>query len=409
MWLNTKIIVLLVFLIVCPCCFATTIPNLVTLDMKNIAVADALRILAKHFNFNVVISPAVTGNVSLHLQGAYAIDAFNLVLSMQALTKVQQGNVWLILTNADFIKQKQDEWKMHDALAAAQPLVSEIWQVRYAKAEDIAHLLQDNNASLLSKQGHVRVDTRTNIICIQDTAESLVAIHALMQKLDVPVQQILIKARLVSIDSDYERDLGLNFLMQQSASSQENTASGSYNAGQFSLAVARLADNSLLDITLAALEKTGRGELISSPSLFAANQQSATIEAGEEIPYQEISRSGASTVAFKKAVLSLKVTPQIMPGKKVLLQLQVNQDKPSNRIVLGVPAITTRQITTHILIADGQTLVLGGIYERNKEQDKQGIPFLSKIPLVGWVFQKQNEIESKRELLIFVTPQIIAQ
>ena len=159
---------------------------------------------------------------------------------------------------------------------------------------------------------------------------------------------------------------------------------------------------------LSALENEGHGELISSPSLFTANQQTAFIESGEEIPYQEISRSGATGVAFKKAVLSLRVTPQVMPGNQVLLQLQINQDKPSNRVVLGVPAIATRQISTHILIKSGQTIVLGGIYEENKENQQQGIPFLCKIPLVGWLFKQQNVTHSKRELLIFVTPKVMS-
>jgi type IV pilus assembly protein PilQ len=173
------------------------------------------------------------------------------------------------------------------------------------------------------------------------------------------------------------------------------------------LSVLKLANGSFLDMQLAALENEGHGELISSPSLFTANQQTASIESGEEIPYQEVSKSGATGIVFKKAVLSLKVTPQIMPGNHVLLQLQVNQDKPNNRMVLGVPAISTRQISTHILVKSGQTVVLGGIYETNKEKGQQRIPFLGKIPIIGWLFGQRNVSENKRELLIFVTPKII--
>jgi type IV pilus assembly protein PilQ len=160
-------------------------------------------------------------------------------------------------------------------------------------------------------------------------------------------------------------------------------------------------------VQLSALENEGHGELISSPSLFTANQQTASIESGEEIPYQEVSKSGATSVAFKKAVLSLKVTPQVMPDHQVMLELQVNQDKPSNRMVLGVPAISTRQMSTHILIKNGQTIVLGGIYESDKEAGQRRIPFLGKIPLVGLLFRHQNSVLRKRELLIFVTPKII--
>ncbi|HSW71329.1 MAG TPA: type IV pilus secretin PilQ, partial [Gammaproteobacteria bacterium] len=168
-----------------------------------------------------------------------------------------------------------------------------------------------------------------------------------------------------------------------------------------------LADNSLLDVKLAALENAGHGELISSPSLFTANQQLASIEAGEEIPYQEASSSGATTVVFKKAVLSLKVRPQLLPGKKILLQLHINQDRPNTRLVLGVPTISTRQLLTNVLIPNGQTVVLGGIYEINKEKSKETFPFLAKLPLVGSFFQLNKQRHNKRELLIFVTPRVI--
>ena len=200
-------------------------------------------------------------------------------------------------------------------------------------------------------------------------------------------------------------------MLEQDASHQNNNAlmQPMMNGNHFSLAVARLANSPLLDAKLAALDSEGRGELISSPSLFTANQQSASIESGEEIPYQEVSRSGGTGIAFKKAVLSLKVTPQVMPNGKILLQLQVNQDKPSNRMVLGVPAINTRQISTSITVHDGQTIALGGIYELNKEYGEQRVPFLYKIPGVGMLFRQHNTLENKRELLIFIRPKLIKE
>ncbi|MBV8802089.1 MAG: hypothetical protein JO131_03825 [Gammaproteobacteria bacterium] len=241
------------------------------------------------------------------------------------------------------------------------------------------------------------------MLYVQDIEDHIQSIDTLIKNLDIPVQQILIEAHLASIDSDYERELGLSFSSKQ----QNGDSSKPNESSQYHLAIIPLAKDSFLDVQLAALENEGHGELISSPSLFTANQQTASIESGEEIPYQEISKSGATAVAFKKAVLSLKVTPQIMPGNKILLQLQVNQDKPSNRMILGVPAISTRQISTHILVKSGQTIVLGGVYESNKEKGQQRIPFLGKIPFIGWIFNLQNMAENKRELLIFVTPKII--
>jgi type IV pilus assembly protein PilQ len=377
-----------------------------SMDLQNVNIQDAIRMLAKCNHVNVVISPAIHGFVSLHFMKISSLKAFDFLLASHKLSKWKQDNVWFIVPEEEFLQRQQEKIKLQTLLNESAPLVMHIWQIHYAKAEDIARLLQDNNTSLLSKRGHVRVDVRTNMLCVQDTADRLVEIHSLVKRLDIPVQQVLIEAHLASVDSDYERELGVGFTMEQLNSNKESFQTNTSNA-RYSLAVIKLANSAFLDVQLAALESEGHGELISSPSLFTANQQTASIESGEEIPYQEISKSGATGTVFKKAVLSLKVTPQIMPGNKVLLQLQVNQDKPSNRMVLGVPAISTRQISTHILVKSGQTIVLGGIYETNKEKGQQGIPFLGKIPLIGWVFRQHNTTENKRELLIFVTPKII--
>jgi type IV pilus assembly protein PilQ len=306
------------------------------------------------------------------------------------------------------LKHKEDAQKLTEAMNDSAQLTTRLWQIHYAKADDIARFLQDNAVSLLSKRGHVRVDARTNMLCIQELASHVRELERVIRQLDIPVKQVRIKARLASVDSDYERELGLNFSVKNPTPDGNPRTLADTVTTRFSLAVATLADGSLLDVALAAMENQGRGDLISSPSLFTSNQQTAVIESGEEIPYQEISLSGGTGVAFKKAVLSLKVTPQIMPGNRVLLQLSVNQDRPSSRIVLGVPAIATRQITTNVLVKNGQTLVLGGIYELNKESDVQRIPFLGKIPVIGLIFQQQNLKTNKRELLIFVTPTIIA-
>jgi type IV pilus assembly protein PilQ len=381
-------------------------PSQSAVDFENINLADALHVLAKFTQVNLIVSPSVSGTVTLHLHDTRPADAFKMLLASQGLVKTEIGGIWYIATAAEMIKRKEEDLKLIDATNAAALLSTRTWRIQYAKADEIARFIQDNNASLLSKRGHLRVDARTNMLCAQDLPENLEQIASLIKKLDIPVKQLLIEARLVSVDSDYERELGIDFSVHASAvgAALPETPAGKH----YSLAVATLADGSLLDIALAAMENQGHGELISHPSLFTASQQTAVIESGEEIPYQEISLSGGTGVAFKKAVLSLKVTPQIMPGNKVLLQLNINQDRPSNRIVLGVPAITTRQITTNVLVRNGQTLVLGGIYELNKEYDEQRIPFLGKIPVVGLLFQQQNIKENKRELLIFFTPKIIS-
>lgn len=379
-----------------------------SLDLVNVSLPDALQELAKFMHRSLLLSPAITGVVSLHLNSASPREAFDLLLTSEGLGKLATGDVLFIAPQAELMKRRQDESKMQEVIGETAKIVTRTWQIHYAKAEDIALLIKDANNSLLSKRGHVRVDARTNMLCIQDSPQSLAEIYSLILKLDVPIKQILIEARLASVDGDYERDLGINFSTHQSVGIGGKSEVVPQHGTHFSLAVATLANGSILDATLSAMENEGHGELISSPSLFTANGQTASIESGEEIPYQEVSLSGGTGVAFKKAVLSLKVTPQIMPGNKVLLKLKVNQDRPSSRMVLGVPAITTRQITTNILIESGQTLVLGGIYEINNEENEQRIPFLGKIPFVGLLFKEENVKKNKRELLIFVTPKIIS-
>jgi len=342
--------------------------------------------------------PIVLKNWELQMMASNVLQMNAQLVVVGILKNQRQSNIFNqeIIHDPFVAKTIHEELKTQEVVLQTELLVTRLWQMHYAKAEDMAHLLQDDHHSLLSSRGHVHADTRTNILCIQDISAHIKELDRIIKKLDIPVQQVLIEARLVSMDSDFERQLGINFMLHDAV---EPT--------HYSLAIAKLANQDLLDVRLAALENEGHGELLSSPSLFTANQQTAFIESGEEIPYQEVSKSGATSVAFKKAVLSLKVTPQIMPGNRVLLQLQVNQDKPTTHLILGVPTITTRQINTSVMVKSGQVIVLGGIYELNKEQNQQRIPFLGKIPLVGWLFTQQNNIENKRELLIFVIPKVL--
>lgn len=383
----------------------------VTIDLQNTNIADAIRALSKFLDVNIVMSTAINGVVTLHLHHANPRHAFDLLLASQGLAKWQIGNIWFVAPRAELIRRKQEELKWQTVWNDSLPLVTQIWSIKYSKAEEIAHVLQEGRVSLISKRGHIRVDARTNTICVQDISDNMNTIRQLIQRLDAPIPQIVIEARLASVDSDFERELGINFtvktpLEEEGVPSPKMLTS---QMGKYSIAVATLADGSLLDVKLAALENTGHAELISRPSLFTANRQAASIEAGEEIPYQEVSESGGTAVVFKKAVLGLKVTPQVLPGNKVLLQLQINQDRPSNRMVLGMPTIRTRQIITNVLVKNGHTIVLGGIYETNKEEGERRIPFISQMPFIGLLFKQKNTVESKRELLIFVTPRIMTQ
>jgi type IV pilus assembly protein PilQ len=388
---------------------AFAITPVLSMNVRNANLPEAIRLMAKSLNINVMLSPAILGSTTIQLNEAYSQSAFELLLTSHDLAKLRMGNVWYIAPREELIKRKENEKKWMMVQEETAPLLSRNFQLQYAKAETIAQLLQDTHASLLSKRGNVRVDVRTNLVYVEDIAERLENIRQLITRTDVPVKQVVIEAKLISIDSDHERDLGIQFDVKnksKSASSSNDGQLAPAKKGKYSIAVATLPDGSLLDIKLAALEEAGHAELISNPSLFTASQQSASIEAGEEVPYQEVSESGGTAVTFKKAVLALKVTPQVLPDKKILLNLQVNQDRPGTRMVLGVPTISTRQILTQVLIKNGETIVLGGIYETNHETIEEGLPFISQLPIIGWLFKQRNTRDNKRELLIFVTPRI---
>lgn len=384
----------------------------ITINIPVINLADAVRLLAGYADVNVIVSPEVQGTTSIDMKNAEPLQMLNTLLKTHQLEKSMQANVWMIAPRITMIKSDQEEAEWRQGLEAAAPLVSQAWKIRYARAIELAAVIQGDSASLLSERGHLSVDARSNQIFVRDTSERVAVVSRLIQRLDIPIQQVLVEARLVSMDQDAERLLGIDFTVRQQES--QTNLPPVINAhpdlqGKYSIAIARLPDGSMLDVKLAALEQDGRAELISSPSLFTGSQQEASIEAGEEVPYQEVSESGGTAVAFKKAVLGLKVTPQVLPGGRVLLALKINQDRPAARMIQGVPAISTRQIVTNVQVKNGQTIVLGGIYETNHEQNQHGLPFLGNIPIIGLLFTQQSKRDQKRELLIFVTPKIMPQ
>jgi type IV pilus assembly protein PilQ len=391
-------------------CISTAFAAPISLDIQSIHLASAVRLLAGYANLNVIVSPEVHGEVSLRVSNEESQNVFDSLLLSNGLAKTRQGGIWYIAPRLEMIKVQQEEAMWRLGAESSSALSSRSWKIRYARAADVAVAVQENDASLLSERGHLSVDARTNLIFVRDTPARLAVINQLISRMDIAVQQVLIEARLVSIDQDAMQQLGFEFSVRQLAATDPHPVAGNLPApGKYSIAVASLPDGSWLDVKLAALEQQGRAELISSPSLFTGSQQEASIEAGEEVPYQEVSESGGTAVAFKKAVLGLKVTPQILPGSHVLLALKINQDRPAARMVQGVPAISTRQIVTNVQVKSGQTVVLGGIYEVNHEQSQEGLPFLGNIPIIGLLFTQQSQRYHKRELLIFVTPKIMQQ
>ena len=310
-----------------------------------------------------------------------------------------------------------------------EELISELIQIKYLKAADIAAFINNKANSLLSERGKLNVYRQTNYLWVNDNKTHLQQIKQLIQQLDRPTQQVQIDARIVNISEEAIMDLGIRFGGSNSASGN-GTLSGSHslatqlvaplaqrlnvdlaapvlNPASMGIALAKLGTGTLLDLELSALESEDKAKIVAHPRLVATNQQAAIIESGEEIPYQEATLSGATAVAFKKAVLSLKVVPQITPDNRLLLDLEINQDTPSGRLVNGVPAITTKALHTHVIVNNGQTLVLGGIYKQDKNNSIKRVPFWGRLPVIGALFRNIHKKVKNEELLIFITPRII--
>lgn len=401
----------------------------ISLNFQAIEVKAVLQLLAEFTGINMVISDTVSGNITLSLSDVSCDQALDIILTTQSLGKRRMGNVMFIAPTEEMAKREKKIQQIQFETSNISPLHSELFQINYAKASDIANALQDNKESFLSARGRLAVDIRTNTLWIQESRERLTTIRKIIRQFDVPVRQVLIEARIVNVTKDFAQDLGLRFGLSTPTSFQGGKSPGErFNAinlanrlnfdlgdipmatspASIGIALAKLSDNILLDLELSALESEGRGEVISSPRLITTNQQPALIESGEEIPYQEATSSGATAVAFKKAVLSLKVTPQITPDSKILMDLKINQDIPSPKVFNGVPTILTKEIQTNVLVNNGHTIVLGGIYKQDKNNEVNRVPFWGDLPMVGALFRNQSVSTRNEELLIFITPRIIS-
>ncbi len=408
--------------------------NHITLNFKDIQVRSVLQLLSEFSHMNMVISDSVVGNITLCLNEVTWEQALDIIVTTQGLDKRQRGNVLLIDKVGSLIARENISLTEAQALKKIAPLHSALLQINYAKAADLAVMLKDQSNRLLSEKGAVSVDARTNTLWLQDTDDKIKEIRGFIKRLDIPIKQVVIEARIVDLVKNCEDDLGVRWGI-----SKPQLVSGTLaGANQFKqgilpvlaerlnqdfaalplaglappasigLAIAKLGNGILLDLELSALESEGRAEIIARPRLMTTNQQSAMIQSGEDIPYQQATSSGATAVAFKKAVLSLKVTPQITPDGQLLMDLLITQDSNSLQRVNGVPIVTTKSIQTNVLVNNGQTIVLGGIYTRNKNDTMTRIPFLGGLPIVGRLFSRTQTTSNNEELLIFITPRIIA-
>jgi type IV pilus assembly protein PilQ len=414
-----------------------------TLNFQDIDARAVLQLLADISGRNIVVSDTVTGNVTLRLQNVPWDQAMDIVLATKGLDMRENGNVIIVAPANEIASREKADLESRKEIKALEPLYSEYLQVNYAKAEDIANLLgQGGENSLLSARGTAAIDDRTNTLLLNDTADRLADIRRLVAKLDIPVKQVLIESRIVIVNDDFGRELGIRWgftgvdnngsrrsaITGKAAAAEDvvltnspilNNQNDRYMvnlpvanpAGSFALAI--LDDDYLIDLELSAAQAEGNGEVISSPRVITANQKEAKIEQGVEIPYQEASSSGATTTSFKDAVLSLTVTPQITPDDRIIMDLEVTKDSVGELVSDGfggrVPSIDTRKVTTQVLVDNGQTVVLGGIYETERGEQVTKVPYLGDIPGLGALFRSTKVVSNKSELLIFVTPKILKE
>ena len=423
-----------------------------TLQFQDMDLKAILHTLGDFAGINIVISDDVQGSMALNLINVPWDQALDIILKSKGLDKRQDGNVMMIAPADVIAAREQQELEANKQQEELAPLRTELMQVNYAKATEVAALLSSGSSGdeptigILSDRGAVSVDVRTNTLIVKDVSSKLEDVRRLVEQLDIPVKQVLIEARIVTATDGFTRDLGARFGISDAMNSGEIGVSGTVQdagringsvdgqrtqnsgfnvnlpvnsaAGSLGLSFARLAEGLIIDMELSALEAENRGEVVASPKVITANQKEAFIKAGEEIPYLQGGSSGASNIQFKEAVLELKVTPQITPDGRVFLDLSISQDTRGEEVVFttadgqavgGAPAINTQEIGTQILVDNGETIVLGGIFQHRVTLDETKVPLLGDIPLLGWLFRNTSRENAKEELLIFVTPKIIKE
>lgn len=422
-------------------------------DFQSIDLRTLLQLIAKSSGQNFVISDAVKGNVTLNLKNVTWQQALKTVLESHGLAQRTAGNVVYVSTIEDITSNETKQMQSAEALSNLEPLTSTIVHLKYTNATDLANMLKGAQSQLLTARGQVAVDLHTNSVILRDIKSNLKEITKAIHQLDIPAKQVLIEARIINIDVQYEKELGARFgishsrwmsgnffgansLAQDTSPAFVATPGGTIdptqrlnfnnpapqiftgaNPGTIGMAVTKIG-GVFLDLELSALEGEEHATIVSTPKVMTSNQQKATIQTGEEIPYQSATSSGATSVEFKNAVLSLEITPQITPDNKIILSMKATQDSRGANVQINggggtpttsIPAINTEEVDSNIILNDCETVVLGGIYKVTKDNTVERIPFFGSLPLVGGLFRHVANKDQKTELLIFITPKIIKQ
>jgi type IV pilus assembly protein PilQ len=410
----------------------------ISLNFQDIKIRSVLQLIADFTNLNLVISDSVQGNVTLRLENIPWDEALAFILQSKGLAQRTSGNIILIAPSEEMNAREQLALASQQQVQALAPLESEFIQINYAKAADMVTMIKDKTNNLLSERGQISVDTRTNTLLVKDTAENIISIKQLIERLDIPVRQVMIESQIVETTNNYtdafgvqmggaatsqlgKYTLGIAPTMQtarqfaDSPTTKNTTAnnlffdfSDSAAKGLLGLALAKLPGGTLIDLELQASELESKTKTVARPKLVTLDGQTASIETGQEIPYTTTAQAGSTpTTTFKSAVLKLEVTPQITPNNKISMDLSVNNDAPTTTTFDGQVGINTTSMNTKILVDDGETIVLGGIFKVNTGNTVQSIPYLNKIPIIGGIFRSSNTTMSRDEILIFVTPRII--
>ncbi|MGF6694807.1 type IV pilus assembly protein PilQ [Metapseudomonas resinovorans] len=407
-----------------------------SLNFQDIDVRSVLQLIADFTDLNLVASDTVQGNITLRLQNVPWDQALDLVLKTKGLDKRKVGNVLLVAPADEIAARERQELESQKQIAELAPLRRELIQVNYAKAADIAKLFQsvtsgDPSAAGTEERGSITVDDRTNSIIAYQTEDKLGELRRIVAQLDIPVRQVMIEARIVEANVDYDKALGVewrgvsigdnNFVVGgggagrpgASQAGNVNLANAPFvdlgaSGATSSLGIGFITDNTILDLELSAMEKTGNGEIVSQPKVVTSDKETAKILKGSEIPYQEASSSGATSTSFKEAALSLEVTPQITPDNRIIMEVKVTKDAPDFANALnGVPPINKNEVNAKVLVNDGETIVIGGVFSNTQTKAVDKVPFLGDLPFLGRMFRRDVVQDKKSELLVFLTPRIM--
>jgi len=394
-----------------------------SLNFQDIEVRAVLQLIADFTDLNLVASDTVGGNVTLRLQNVPWDQALDIVLKAKGLDKRLQGNVLTVAPAAEIAAREREQLENEKQIRELAPVYTDLVQINYADAADIATVLQGaEGATLLTERGSVQVVARTNSLLIKDTQAKLDELRELIEQLDIPIRQVMIEARIVTLSSNLREELGVKWSgeadvvddngrnINVGGRGDDNVFTDLSVTGGTSSAISigfSTASGTILNLELSALLSDGGGEVISQPKVITADKKTAIIKSGKEIPYEEKTSSGATSVAFKDAVLGLEVTPQITPDGRVIMDIKINNDDTTEETSNNVPVISTNEITTQVLVEDGETVVLGGVFKQSKSQGVSKVPVLGDLPYLGGLFRNKVESDVKEELLVFITPRVI--